>query len=84
VFTVLRVFVAMSLSMLLRGMLVMTVRFKCVPVCHLLVMRRFVMIACLVSLMGFMVVVGRSFIVLCCVGMMIMLHVAFPSCQKID
>jgi hypothetical protein len=34
--------------------------------------------------MGFMVVVGRSFMVLCCVGMMIMLHGAFPSCQKID
>ncbi|MFZ9523716.1 MAG: hypothetical protein ACO27P_01185 [Burkholderiaceae bacterium] len=68
----------MSLSMLLRGMLVMTVRFKCVPVCHLVVMRRFVMIACLVSLMGFMVVVGRSFVMLCCVRMVIMLHVAFP------
>ena len=46
--------------MLLRGMLVMTVRFKCVPVCHLVVMRCFVMIACLVSLMGFMVVVEGS------------------------
>jgi hypothetical protein len=57
-FTVLRVFVAMSLGMLLRGMLMMTVSFERVPVCHLVVMRRFVMIACLVSLMGFMVVVG--------------------------
>ena len=77
-FAVLRVFVAMSLGMLLRGMLMMTVSFERVPVCHLVVMRRFVMIACLVSLMGFMVVMGCSFVMLCCVRMVIMLHVAFP------
>lgn len=77
-FTVLRVFVAMSLGMFLRGMLMMTVSFERVPVCHLVVMRRFVMIACLVSLMGFMVVMGCSFVMLCCVRMVIMLHVAFP------
>jgi hypothetical protein len=67
VFTVLRVFVAMSLGMLLRGMLMMTVRFERVlrvpscgdaPLCD---------DRLLVSFMGFMVVVGRSFMMLCCV-----------------
>ena len=83
-FTVLRVFVAMSLGMLLRRVLVMTVRFERVPMRHLVVMGGLMMIACLVSLMGFMVVMSCRFVMLRCMRMMIMLHVASSLCKEIE
>jgi hypothetical protein len=67
VFTVLRVFVAMSLGMLLRGMLMMTVRFERVSMCHFVMMCSLVMVARLVGFMSFMMVMSCSFMMLRCV-----------------